>query len=183
MDESEKQAPATRESGRGPEVTETQQLVRAALLLAVALVVQGLRFVLPLPGLVTMFVIGTVVNACLVLTVRRTRLRLAAVSSLLLPMVAYMQGQLALAPMIAIVFAGNLVLCLVAHRLHGWRLYLAGPLLKTLFLWAGTGLVLNLLHLGGPVAHVMQLMMSWPQLVTAFLGILLAEVVDKYAKR
>jgi hypothetical protein len=37
------------------------------LLLAVALVVQGLRFILPLPGLFTMFLIGSIVNMCLVL--------------------------------------------------------------------------------------------------------------------
>lgn len=45
-----------------------REVVRAALLLALLLVVQSLRFVVPLPPFVSMFAIGTLVNACLLIS-------------------------------------------------------------------------------------------------------------------
>jgi hypothetical protein len=154
-----------------------KQLTRAALLIAVALAVQGLRFLLPLPGLFTMFLIGSLVNMCLVLLARLSALHFAIPGSVILPCVAYLQGQLPFVPMIPVVFIGNLVLLLVAYKEQGWRLLLMGPLLKTVAMWAGTGLVLQLLHVGGMPARILQTMMSWPQLVTAFCGIILAGIV------
>ena len=156
-----------------------KQLTRAAILIAVALAAQGLRFILPLPGLVTMFLIGSLMNMCLVLMARLSSLRYAVPGSVILPCVAYLQGQLPFIPMIPVVFAGNLVLVLVAHKEQGWRLLLLGPLLKTLALWAGTGLVLSMLQLHGVAVRTLQTMMSWPQLVTAFSGIILAGIVLK----
>ena len=45
-----------------------REVVRAALLLALLLVVQSLRFVVPLPPFISMFAIGTLVNACLLIS-------------------------------------------------------------------------------------------------------------------
>jgi hypothetical protein len=81
--------------------------------------------------------------------------------------------------MIPVVFVGNLVLILVAHKEQGVKLLLLGPLLKTLAMWAGTGLVLGLFGVHGTQARLLQTMMSWPQLVTALAGILLAGIVSR----
>lgn len=156
-----------------------KELTRAALLVAVALMAQSLRFLLPLPGLVSMFIIGTLVNMCLVLLSRLSSLRYAVSGSAILPCVAYLQGQLPLVPMIPVVFLGNLVLILIAHKEKGVRLLLLGPILKTLALWAGTGLVLSLFQIQGLPAMFLQMMMSWPQLVTAITGIILAKIVSR----
>lgn len=156
---------------------ELQELTRAAVLLAVACAVQCLRLVLPFTWLVTMFAIGTVVNMCLVLTAQLSDVRLGLLSSLLLPLLAFLQGQLPLLPMVAVVFAGNLVLVLIAARLKSWRLLVTGPLLKTLTLWAGTGVVIGLVGIHGDSALALQWMMSWPQLITSLLGIILASLI------
>ena len=111
-----------------------KELTRAALLVAVALMAQSLRFLLPLPGLVSMFIIGTLVNMCLVLLSRLSSLRYAVSGSAILPCDAYLQGQLPLVPMIPVVFLGNLVLILIAHKEKGVRLLLLGPILNTSFL-------------------------------------------------
>jgi len=171
------QLPSTAENGK------TKILVRAALLLATAAAAQGLRLILPLPGLFTMFFIGSIVNACLVLTAYLTRVRLAAVSSLLLPFIAYLQGQLVFWPLILIVAAGNFALCLTASRLKGIRLLLVGPVLKMILLWAGSGLIFSLLHFADPFAKMMQTMLSWPQWITAVLGIILAEIVTRLLRK
>lgn len=157
----------------------SKPLTRSALLIAVALVAQGLRFILPLPGLFTMFLIGSIVNMCLVLLAVTGGLRYAIPGSAILPVVAYLQGHLPLVPMIPVVFVGNLVLILVAHKEQGVKLLLLGPLLKTLAMWAGTGLVLGLFGVHGTQARLLQTMMSWPQLVTALAGILLAGIVSR----
>ncbi len=156
---------------------DLQELTRAAVLLAVACAVQCLRLVLPLPWLVTMFVIGTVVNMCLVLTAQLSGIRLGMLSSLLLPLLAFLQGQLPLLPMVAVVFAGNFALVLIAARLKSWRLLVVGPLLKTLTLWAGTGVIIAIVGIHGSLALALQWMMSWPQLITSLLGIILAILI------
>jgi hypothetical protein len=156
-----------------------KELTRAALLLTVALVIQALRVILPLPGLVTMFIIGSVVNMCLVLTVWLSKVQYALLSCAILPLLAYLQGQLAFLPMWPVVFAGNAILVLVAAKRQDWRLWVFGPVLKTVVLWAGTGLVLQLLQLNGILAKLMLTMMSWPQLVTALTGIGLAKLAAR----
>jgi len=156
---------------------DTRYMLRAALFLAVALLAQALRFVLPLPPLFLMIVIGTIVNMCLCLAVWKSRLVYAGAISFLLPLAAFAQGHLGLAPMIGVVFLGNLVLCLVANKSRGMKLYILGPLLKTIVLWGGVGIVAGLFNVPRSVRFLMQLYMSWPQFITALLGIIAAKCV------
>ena len=86
---------------------QQQKLVRAALLLAIAVVIQQIRLLVPLPVLVSTLIIGTVVNACLALAARFTTLTLAMEMTILLPVIAFLQGHLLLAILIPVVFLGN----------------------------------------------------------------------------
>ena len=63
-----------------------KMLVRGALLLSLAVIVQQLRLILPLPTLITTLLIGTVVNAALVLAARFTGLFTAVAMCLALPL-------------------------------------------------------------------------------------------------
>ena len=49
-----------------------RNLVRGAILLALAVVLQGMRLIIPVPTPISMFLIGSAVNACLVLIARTT---------------------------------------------------------------------------------------------------------------
>ena len=44
-------------------------MTRTGLILAVTLILQGLRLVIPIPPQVSMFVVGSLVNACLIVAV------------------------------------------------------------------------------------------------------------------
>lgn len=75
---------------------ENNNWVRGAMLLAVGLVLQALRVVIPMPPMWTVFVVGTLVNMVLVLSARTVGLLPAMLIAVLLPVMAYFQGQLPL---------------------------------------------------------------------------------------
>lgn len=83
-----------------------KRLARGALLIALALALQALRLVIPLPQLVSTFVIGSLVHMMLALSWRLGSLGVALLLSLLLPLTAYMQGQVMLL-LIPVICLGN----------------------------------------------------------------------------
>ncbi len=48
-------------------VSNTSNITRGALLLVVAVIIQGIRLVLPLPTIVSMFLVGSLVNLVLII--------------------------------------------------------------------------------------------------------------------
>lgn len=154
-------------------------LVRGALLFALALLFQGIRLIVPLPPMVGMFVIGSLVNATLVLAVRYTGLLPALVMANLLPLVAFMQGQLVLFLLVPVVAAGNLILVLFCH--YFWNQYsiMIVPPMKALTLYIGCFFMIKVFAIAAPLADMISLLMSWPQLVTGALGIFLARQMEK----
>lgn len=156
-----------------------KKLVRAALLLAVALLAQQLRFILPLPKILDTLVIGSLVNGALVLTAHYTDLFLAAITTAALPIVAFLQGHLPIPILIPVVFAGNLVFVILCYFISNKAIIIIGPLLKTITIYGGALLMLNLLGLPPEKIKAMVLTLSWPQLITGVLGIILAGVVEK----
>ena len=157
---------------------QERKLVRAALLLAIAVLIQQIRLLVPLPVLVSTLLIGTVVNACLALAARLTSLSLALEMTLLLPIIAFLQGHLLLAMLIPVVFLGNAVFVLCCCKLRWKLLLLAGPLLKTGMMILGTTLVIKLFHIAPNLGSKIILTMTWPQLVTGVLGLLLGGLVE-----
>ncbi|MBR5589228.1 MAG: hypothetical protein IKW41_03675, partial [Phascolarctobacterium sp.] len=63
----------------------TKKLVLGGLLVAIAVILQASRLVLPLPPLLTTFIIGTLVNMMLVLCVRLNGFTSSVILSVLLP--------------------------------------------------------------------------------------------------
>ena len=145
---------------------QNRALVRAALCLAVAVIAQGVRLLLPLPPVVSMLLIGTVVNLCLCFTVWGSGLVYAGAISFLLPVFAFLQGHLPILPMIAVVFLGNLIFCLVVQQKKQWKHYVFAPLLKAITLWACTGIVCNLFRVPQQVKYMLQISMGIPQWTT-----------------
>ena len=163
-------------------MTDSQKhraLVRAALCLAVAAIAQSLRLLLPLPPIASMLLIGTVVNLCRCFGVWGSGLLYAGIICLLLPVFAFLQGHLPVLPMVAVVFLGNLVFCLVVQQKKRWKHYVFAPLLKAVTLWSCTGIVCNLFHLPEQAKQLLQISMGIPQWTTALLGVIVASLLWK----
>lgn len=148
-------------------------LVKAALLLAVALVSQSLRLILPLPPFILMFVIGTCLNATLLMSVYETNLKFAAVIAIVTPIVAFMQGQLFFAPFIPVVAAGNLTYILIVELIKKQKHFIIAifaPLGKTTVLFAGLTLVFSMFALPENIVIAMTFALGWPQIITGACG-------------
>lgn len=154
-------------------------MVVGALLIALAVVLQASRLVLPLPPLLTTFIIGTLVNMMLVLCVRLNGFTAAAILSVLLPIFAYMQGQLLLPLLIPVVALGNLLFAYFAESFSaGMLAYLLPPIVKAVSMCATAYVVIAVLGIESVAIQKGILFgMSVPQLVTGFTGILCAEKV------
>ncbi len=152
-------------------------LVRSALLLALALVFQSLRFILPVPPPAAIFLIGTLVNTILAISTFSVGLRPALFISFVAPLIAFLQGQLPLVIFIPVVSAGNMIYCLVLFAMKNGCPYLVSALAalaKTATLTGGLWLCLQLFELSPAIAKVMSFALGWPQLVTGAAGAFIA---------
>lgn len=157
---------------------ERTQWSELAMFLAIAFLLQSLRLLIPMiPGPVNLFFIGSLLNMVMALAIWRTQTRWAAVIGLLLPIGAFFQGQLPIALMIPVVAIGNTVFTLATGTLGSDRRAYLAPFLKAAVLFVGTQLVLRIFDLPVPMAKMLTFMMSWPQIVTGCLGILLAQIL------
>lgn len=158
------------------------KLVRGALLVALALALQSLRLVLPMPQLLSTFIIGTLVHMMLVLTLQLNGLKTALLLAFLLPLTAYMQGQVLLPFLIPVIWLGNFIFVLLVRQFKGSRKLslLMPPLAKACVMLLAAWVVVSFLALTNPALRkTVMFAMSVPQLLTAVAGILLAEQVKK----
>ena len=150
-------------------------LVRGGLLLAIGVLSQQLRLVLPLPVPVMTLLIGTLVNATLVLAGRFTTRVLAWTICWALAIIAFFQGHI-LGPVVPVIALGN---GMYVELTRGPALYLGAPLGKTLVLGIGMVGALHLLQLPwGAVAKTLALFLPL-QLATGVLGLMLAKGVEQ----
>ena len=109
-------------------------LVRGGLLLAIGALSQQLRLVLPLPVPVMTLLIGTLVNAVLVLAGRYTTRLLAWVICVALAVIAFFQGHI-LGPVVPVIALGNgMYVELTRSFNRGPVLFLGAPLGKAVVL-------------------------------------------------
>lgn len=155
--------------------------IKLAMFLAVAFVFQSIRLIMPMiPGPVNMFLIGSLLNTVMVLSIWCTGSPWAAVIGILLPLGAFMQGQLPVVLMIPVVGLGNAVYILLAGKFKQSKLVYVSPLVKAVLLYGGTWLVVHTIGLPTPVSGMILFMMSWPQIVTGAIGLFLANKVYRY---
>lgn len=157
-------------------------LVRGAMLIALTVVLQSLRLFIPLPPMASMFLIGTLVNMMLAVTVRLAGLKPALLAVVLLPFFAYLQGQLPIPLLIPVVTGGNAVFVLICHWAWHRGLMLA-PLAKTICMFTSSLVLLKVLVLPEKMVFAIGFMMGWPQMVTGICGILLARLITKRTEK
>ena len=158
------------------------KLVRGALLVALALALQSLHLVLPMPQLLSTFIIGTLVHMMLVLTLQLSGLKTALLLAFLLPLTAYVQGQVLLPFLIPVIWLGNFIFVLLVRQFKDSRKLSLSipPLAKACVMLLAAWAALSFLALPNPALRkTVMFAMSVPQLLTAVAGILLAEQVKK----
>lgn len=158
------------------------KLVRGALLVVLALALQSLRLVLPMPQLLSTFIIGTLVHMMLVLTLQLSGLKTALLLAFLLPLTAYVQGQVLLPFLIPVIWLGNFIFVLLVRQFKDSRKLSLSipPLAKACVMLLAAWAALSFLALPNPALRkTVMFAMSVPQLLTAVAGILLAEQVKK----
>jgi hypothetical protein len=155
-------------------------LTRAALLLALTLLFQSLRFIVPLPVFLSTLLIGTLVNACLLIAAEAIGFRAALMIGVIAPVVAYMQQLLPLPVFVLPVAAGNIIyvtLFLIVLRWNRWLGIATAAVGKTLLLYSMFAWMLTWVAIPPQLATGLLFVMSWPQLITTVAGGLLATVV------
>ncbi len=176
-----------------PKPTSTQFITRTAVMLALALVFQIFGgSIAAVVGLPSNFVVGPLVNLCLLVATAISGVWSGAFVGLMTPATASLTGHLPIpVQLVPIIVVGNLLLVAVfwlfdrgtAGSSSGAKLWtrivgiVAGAVLKTAWLWAVTAGFAGLGWLPAKAAPVLVLAMSWPQGVTAAIGGVLALLV------
>ena len=170
----------------GDKKVSTVFITRTAILLALTLVFQYLGRFIPL-GPNSNFIVGPLVNACLLITAHFVGIGSAAIVSVVTPLFAALTNTSATAPFVLMfspfIAAGNFV-----YALMYWLLYkkgkaaasggtAIGAVLKFLLLSQGVKFMLGIKEMPGPAQTALTLMFGWPQLVTAAIGGVLAMAV------
>jgi len=148
----------------------------------------------PAIGFHSQWITGPIVNAVLILSVFMVGARGALLIGMLPSTIALSTGLLSvvLAPMIPFIIISNSILILILSLCHPeqskesvaikyskyWLILFFGALLKFIFLFLTSGIVIKLL-INIAVAPKVAAMMSWPQFVTAMIGGVIAFIVLK----
>jgi hypothetical protein len=158
-------------------------IARTALLLAAAVLCQSLRLLIPMPAIFSTFLIGTLVNACLLIALRTCGLSSAVFIAAVTPFIAYFQGLLPFPVFVPAVALGNSAFVALFAMLERKMPYVlaavaaaAGKALTLyfLFLW-----MLSWVDVPAALGKGLLFVMGWPQLVTGILGALLARVLQR----
>ena len=139
------------------------------------------------PMLGNQAITGPIVNAVLFLSVVFLGPQGAILVGLMPSLIALSIGTLPviLAPMVPFIITGNVILILVFSYLgkkNYWLGVISASFLKFIFLAATSSVVIDLL-LKKEIAQKVAIMMSWPQLLTALAGGLIAYLFLKSIKR
>lgn len=179
-------------------------IARVGMLLALAIIFQNLRAVIPLLPIPVLgngqtIIIGSLVNLMLYVATATTGIWGGAVISIATPLVALLQGHLPFPQMMPVVAAGNLVLVLIfyffANKNAGMKIVgvALASVVKMAVLWGLVGFVISPflpeILSGKPdnaiinVRNTLLAGFSWPQLITAILGGMLALAIIPVIKK
>lgn len=171
-------------------------VVTTAILLALTLVFQiYVRLLVP-AGILNTLIVGSLVNLCLYVASGTVGWRGSVVISIVAPIVAALMGHLPHPLLVPFVAAGNVVLCLTFELIARgrdkgplvWSAIGAASVLKFVVLFVIVTLVfvpaiLPGLGLKPAVGKALALNFSWPQLVTALVGGIVAIPVFAAVRR
>lgn len=157
------------------------KIVVGSMLLALMVLLQSLRLFVPVSPLFSMFGVGSAINACLLLSVEYSTLEGTVLLSVLMPVVAYMQGAILLPVMILPIALVNLLYAVTYGLLKSGKKFVAimvSALVRFIISFAFSFIIFQLVEFSNTsLIHVMQLSMSWPQFITGILGGILTLII------
>ena len=164
-------------------MSNSKNVTAGALLLALGIIFQSLRIILPVPMLISMFLIGALVNLILIVAAVKYNLSIACLIALILPNIAYLQGQIVLPILIPVVAIGNLIYAWSAYKFQAQkRLFLLIPFFKASFMYLASYFLLRQLQISSELSKVIGFSMGIAQIITGMLGIVLWQLVNKKIK-
>ncbi|VYT98622.1 Uncharacterised protein [Veillonella ratti] len=152
----------------------TRIITGTGLLLALALLSQSLRLIIPLPNMVSMFLIGSLVGLCMLVAAMRYGLASGLGIAWATPVIAFMQAMLPFAPFVPLVALGNTVFVILGYLLKNqsvWLQALVCSVAKCVVLYCSFGLLFVGFAVPYPIGRAVLFMMSWPQIVTGTLAV------------
>lgn len=161
-----------------------KSLTRTGILLALVIVVQLIGTFIPVPA--NSFVVGPLVNACILVATAALGIWGGVAISVIAPFSSLIFNHagisLVLLPFAPIIAVGNILLALVFFMFYKKNNIIAvgaGSVLKFAFLWSAIVLFLKITNITGVVANTFSFLFSWPQLITAVVGGIVALLVVK----
>lgn len=165
---------------------KVKKLVRASLLLAIAIIIQILGKNIPE---INQFLVGPIVNAILIITAFVCGTWWGVGVGVLTPVIAWLVGQLPgpMAPFIPFIMIGNALFVIffgILKNQQKWGKYIGlilGSFVKFLFLSFSAAKLITVFNIGLPqkIASKLVIMMGIPQLITALIGSIIALVLIK----
>lgn len=159
---------------------KTRIITHSALLLAVALAIQSLRIIVPLPPIATMLIIGAGVNLVLLVLAYRVSMTSAMLIGAILPIVAFMQGQLPMVVFCPAVALANIIFVYYASRWQGQQTVWLAPMVKAGALLGMSYLIVEAVGFPPAVRSAILFMMGFGQLTTAMIALIIEKKLEKY---
>lgn len=148
--------------------------------MALALLSQSLRLIIPLPNMVSMFLIGSLVGLCMLIATMRYGIVSGLIIAWATPIIAFMQSMLPFVPFIPLVAVGNSVFVILGYLLRSQAIWLQAAVCsvaKCVVLYCSFALLFVGFAVPYPIAKAVLFMMSWPQIVTGVLAVVGARFI------
>ena len=159
-----------------------RNFVRAAMLLALMIALQSLRLLVPVPPFISLFIIGSAINACLLIALETTGIKAAVLLAVLAPVIAFLQQALPLPVFMVPVAVTNICYVLVYQVIATYNRWLSigvASLTRMAVLYCSSTWAFAIVDLPDKQASILKTAMSWPQLITGIAGGLLCVSIIK----
>lgn len=151
-----------------------KKFIRATLLLAIMLLLQSLRLIIPLPPLISIFIVGSIINACLLLALEFGNLKFAIILSIIAPIVAFLQQAIPYPLFVAPIIIANIAYVLVYNFLIFYNYPMLGiflaALTRMLALYTTSAFAFSFIEMPEAQTTILKTLMSWPQFITGLVG-------------
>jgi hypothetical protein len=156
-------------------------ITRTGILLALTVLFQSLRILIPfMPANISQYVVGSLVNLCLIVAAVMVGIKGGLIIAAVAPVIAFLQGFTPSPVLVLPIALGNIVLVAAVSLLYVKNpvpAFASGAVLKFVTLYISvvkTALPFFMPSAPEKMRAVLSVQFSWPQLVTAVIGGIIA---------